>query len=659
MYQKIKLEGLAIGQFPILPRQASESDAWSPSYAQARQWFLWKLEPDSTAYHISGAYRLDGELDGQALGAAFDALVARHESLRTLFRADADGQVTQVIQPAVAANLEQIDLTGVAPDDLTARVRGEAARLHQTPFDLEHGPLLRVGLIREAADRHVLVVVMHHIISDGWSMGIIIEEFVELYRARVEGRAGELDALPVQYADFALWQRHWLEAGEKERQLAYWKAQLGDDHPVLQLPTTYPRRADGIYRAARHHVDLTEELAAALQRRAQGQGATLFMALLAGVQVLLSRYTGLADIRVGVPNANRHRVETEGLVGFFVNTQVLSSRVDARQSLAQVLEQTREAALGAQTHQDLPFEQLVEALRPERQLGANPLFQVMVNHQRMERKGPVRMPGLVLDEYALGEQAAQFELVVDTTETADGSVRVSLTYARELYDGEAIERMGRHYLAVLRALAESPELAVGEVELLGTSERDQLHAWGGRTARYPAQETLHQLIERQALANPEATALIHGDESLSYEELNLRSNRLAHRLIELGVGPDVKVGIAVERSIGMMVGLLAILKAGGAYVPLDPEYPADRLAYMMRDSGIELLLTQSAIKDGLPPAEGLQVLELDTLDLSGESEHDPQVAVHAENLAYVIYTSGSTGRPKGAQLSHRNVTRLL
>ncbi|WP_141758786.1 non-ribosomal peptide synthetase, partial [Duganella sp. HH105] len=659
VYQKIKLEGLAIGQFPILAREPSESLCWAPSYAQARQWFLWKLDPGSTAYHISAGLRLDGQLDAGALQAAFDALVARHESVRTLFRADDDGQVMQAIQPAAGADLERIDLGAVAADELEARIRDEAMRLHQTPFDLERGPLLRVGLIRAAADQHVLVVVMHHIVSDGWSMQIIIEEFVAQYRAQLEGQECELDDLPVQYADFALWQRHWMEAGEKDRQLAYWKAHLGDEHPLLQLPTTHPRRVDGTYHAAQYSIELPSELAAALQRRAQGQGATLFMALLAGVQVLLARYTGMSDIRVGVPNANRHRVETEGLVGFFVNTQVLRGVIDGRLNLSQVLAQAKEAALGAQSHQDLPFEQLVEALRPERQPGVNPLFQVMVNHQRLEQNGPVRMPGLMLSEYVLGEQAAQFELVVDTIETADGCVRVGLTYARELFDDQAVALMAAHYVAVLRALAEQPELAVGEVALLNAEEWQQQRAWGVNQTTYSYEAPVHQLFERRARETPQATALLFGEGALSYAELNQRANQLAHRLIKMGVRPEAKVGIAVERSFEMVVGLLAILKAGAAYVPLDPEYPADRLTYMQEDSGIALLLTHSAVKQGLTVIQGLRVLDLDTLELGDEPSHDPQIPLHGEHLAYVIYTSGSTGRPKGAAIRHRALASCM
>ncbi|ASI68649.1 non-ribosomal peptide synthetase [Diaphorobacter nitroreducens] len=659
VYQKIRLEGLAIGQFPILARDESVSSSCPPSYAQVRQWFLWQLEPDGTAYHISGALRLRGHLDVEALKASFDALVVRHESLRTVFRGGEDGQAEQVIQADDRAQIEEVDLSSEPAKEREAKVREVAVRLHQTPFDLEAGPLLRVGLIREAADEHVLVVVMHHIVSDGWSMQIIVDEFVAQYRARIQGQEPQLAVLPIQYADYAVWQRNWLEAGEKDRQLSYWKAQLGDEHPVLQLPADHARRADGRYSAAHHGIELSSELVQGLHQRAQAEEATLFMVLLAGVQALLHRYSSQQDIRVGVPIANRHRVETEGVVGFFVNTQVLRNVINGRLSLAQVLKQAKEAALGAQTHQDLPFEQLVEALQPERNLGTNPLFQVMVNHQRQDHRALQQLPGLALEDYALGEQGAQFELTVDTSEDADGHVHVSFSYAEGLFEAGTIERMAGHYVALLQALSDRPEQAVGDVQLLGEAEQQQLQAWGVNATRYSDAQPVHRLIERQARVHPEAVALLFGDEALTYAELNVRANRLAHRLIALGVGPEVKVGIAVERSIEMVVGLLAILKAGGAYVPLDPEYPADRLAYMVEDSGIGLLLTQSAVKDRLPAAEGLAVLELDGLELADELAQNPEVAVHGENLAYVIYTSGSTGRPKGATIRHRALSSCM
>ncbi|MFT3815684.1 MAG: amino acid adenylation domain-containing protein [Acidovorax sp.] len=645
----------------VIPALSMEQRAGglAPSYAQARQLFLWELDRESTAYHIAAGLRLEGELDVDAVKGSFSTIVARHESLRTVFKADADGVSEQVILEQPGFAVEVIDLSELQVNQ-EVRLQEEARRLRATPFDLAEGPLLRVGLIRLGEREHVLVVVMHHIVSDGWSMQVLVDEFVELYKAGVEGRQANLKPLPIQYADYAVWQRQWMEAGERDRQLAYWKAHLGEEQPVLQLPTDRPRRADGRYRSAWHGVELPEQLVQGLQQLGRAHGATLFMVLLAGWQVLLSRYTGQEDIRVGVPNANRNRPETEGVIGFFVNTQVLRGVVSPEMSLEQVLEQAKAAALGAQEHQELPFEQLVDALQPQRLLGVNPLFQVMYSHQRRNYQALASLPGLRLQRYGLGEQAAQFELVLNSSETADGRVNVDLTYAVELFDASTIERMLGHFTTVLQALAERPQQAAAEVELLSDEEQQQLARWGVNARNYKAvQQPVHELVERWARERPDAVALVFGDEQLSYLELNARANRLAHRLISLGVGPEVRVGIAVERSIEMIVGLLGILKAGGAYVPLDPEYPAERLGFMVGDSGIELLLTQSHVRGRVPGGDTLRVLELNTADLSEEPGHDPQVPVHGQNLAYVIYTSGSTGRPKGAQLSHRNVSRLL
>ncbi|MFC6978501.1 amino acid adenylation domain-containing protein [Microbulbifer taiwanensis] len=665
VYRKISQEGLVIGQFPILERDASSRNPCPASYAQVRQWFLWQLDPDSSAYHISGALWLRGALDGEALRASFDALVVRHEALRTLFRSGDDGQVEQVILAEARAHIEQVDLRQVDAEARDQRLRAEIRRLQQTPFDLEAGPLLRLGLIRESADAQLLVVVMHHSISDGWSIPVIVSEFSEEYRARVQGREAAHRPLPVQYADYALWQRNWLEAGEKERQLEYWRAHLGGEFPVLQLPADHPRSADGRYRAARHRAAVPTALAEGLRARAAAAGTTLFTVLLTGFQALLHRYSGLGDIRVGVPIANRHRVEIEGLVGFFVNTQVLRNIVDPRTSLQQLLERAGEAALGAQGHQDLPFEQLVEALAPERNLNANPLFQVMFNHQRQGRQTLDSLPGLALESCELEAGAAQFELTLDTREDAEGKLSATFTYAAELFEPATVERMASHYLLLLEALAEGPESALGDIPLLGEVEQKQLAQWGVMENSHGELPPVHRLIEWQARENPDAEALVFGGETLSFSALNTRANRLAHQLISLGVKPEVKVGIATERSLEMIVGLLAILKAGGAYVPLETDYPRERLAWIIEDSGIELLLTQTHVRARLPVCEGLRLLDLQPLvgaclqaHIPGASqsshwpENNPAVAVHGENLAYVIYTSGSTGRPKGAAIRH-------
>ncbi|MDW0358489.1 amino acid adenylation domain-containing protein [Halomonas venusta] len=643
---------------PLLPN-ADRTKSLPLSYAQTRQWFLWQLEPKSTAYHISGALTLKGKLDLEALQSCFTALVERHESLRTIFVPNNDGLAKQVVLEKNAYDFRYSDLSNIAPEQCEVLADTAVREICNTPFDLSIGPLLRVGVIQRAEDDHLLVVVMHHIVSDGWSMQLIIDEFAADYRARVTGEAWQPPALPIHYADYSVWQRQWMEAGEKERQLAYWKQELGSEHPVLQLPTDFPRRNDGRYRAAHHQMTLPESLVSGLRLRSKAAGATLFMTLLTGFQALLYRYAGQEDIRIGVPIANRHRPETQGVVGFFVNTQVLRNQLNERLSMAEALEQSRRAAQGSQEHQDLPFEQLVEELQPERSLTHSPLFQVMFNHQRKDSQSLLTLPNLSFENYSLGEQAAQFELTLNTIEGADGSLRATFVYAAELFSSATIERLAAHYQSLLQALATSPDQLVNDVDLLSEPEKRQLSEWGTSAQGSSDVGAIHHLIERQAALTPELTALVFEDQSLSYAELNTRANRLAHYLIGLGVKPETRVGIAVERSIEMVVGLLAILKAGGAYVPLDPDYPAERLVYMVEDSGLELLLTQEHLREPLPVAESLNVIELDQLDVAHLASTNPNVALHGENLAYVIYTSGSTGQPKGAQLCHANVTRLL
>jgi amino acid adenylation domain-containing protein len=631
------------------------------SYAQSRLWFLWQMDPESTAYHISGALRLIGELNVLALKQSFNLLVARHESLRTLFHLTKDGQAEQVIIDDVRLVFDEIDVT----QQEEVQVSAEIARLQQTPFDLMTGPLLRVGLIRQAVDEYVLVVVMHHIISDGWSMQILIDEFAALYKALISGEESLLPALPIQYVDYALWQKSWLEAGEKERQLAYWKTQLGDEHPIVQLTTSQPRKAAGRYRIARHSIELAHALQSSLHERARATGVTLFMALLTGVQALLHRYTGQQDIRIGMTNSNRLRPEVEGVVGFFVNTQVVRSEIDSNMTLAALLDQVRNAVLGAQEHQDLPFEQLVEALQPERDGSSQPLFQILMDHQRKDYSRLSDLPGLTVEDYAPGEQGALFELWINTIEQHNGQIRVVLSYAAELFEAEAIERLAQHYVSMLQAIAVQPLQRIGEVGLLDETEWQRLSQWGNVARLYPHTNALHHLIEARAGQQPEAVAIVMGDRQVNYGELNRRANQLAHSLIGLGVKPEVRVGLAMERSPELIIALLAILKAGGAYVPLDPRYPAERLSYTIADSGITLLLTQTAVADCIPATENLVTLSLDalatiaTLQIDAQPASNPSVAVHPDNLAYIIYTSGSTGKPKGAQLCHRNVTRLL
>ncbi|SEI15742.1 amino acid adenylation domain-containing protein [Pseudomonas asplenii] len=620
------------------------------SHAQQRQWFLWQLEPDNSAYHIPAALALNGQLDPQALRRSFVALIERHESLRTTF-AERDGEALQVVHPTATFELPVEVLDSTDSESLMTRIDREVL----APFDLRQGSLLRARLLRLGEERHVLVVTLHHIVSDGWSMPIMVDELIEAYVAFSQGRLPQPKPLPFQYADYAQWQRGWMEAGEQARQLAYWSAQLGSDQPVLELPTDRPRPSLQNHAGARTQVELERALVQGLKGLARQQGVTLFMLLLASFQALLHRHSGQNDIRVGVPVANRSRVETEGLIGFFVNTLVLRAEFDLHTRFDQLLQQVKQAVLGAQAHQDLPFEHLVQALQPERSLSHSPLFQVMYNHQT-ELKGAVRpLPGLEVEALDSGSHTAQFDLTLDTFESEDG-LRAALTYATALFEPGTIERLAGHWRNLLQALVNAGvEQAVAELPLLDALETQRvLQDWSWIEGHYQAEQCVHQLIEAQAQRTPDAVALVFGEQQLSYRELEQQANRLAHTLRDMGVGPEVAVGIAVDRGLDMVVGLLAILKAGGAYVPLDPEFPEDRLAYMMEDSGIRLLLSQRPLLAHLPVPAALPVLCLDQAEdwLSGYDGQPLSSPAQLHNLAYVIYTSGSTGKPKGVAIEH-------
>ncbi|PMV20426.1 MULTISPECIES: non-ribosomal peptide synthase/polyketide synthase [unclassified Pseudomonas] len=658
--QALQKEGVDFSRFPI-PAGVEVEDRQALSYAQQRMWFLWQLDPASGAYNLPGAVRLKGALSLGALEQAFASLVARHETLRTVFQRQADERLMQV--PAdTSLTVEHLDLSHLVAAEREQAVNEAATRQSLLSFDLENGPLLRVQLLKLDAQEHVLLLTLHHIVSDGWSMNVLIDEFIRCYDAHERNETPQLPALPIQYSDYALWQRRWLEAGEQTRQLDYWQARLGDEHPVLELPTDRPRPAMPSYQGTRHTFMIEPELAIQLRSCAQKHNVTLFMLLLGAFNVLLHRYTGQHDIRVGVPIANRNRTEVEGLIGFFVNTQVLRTELTGQTRITELLHSIKEHALGAQAHQELPFERLVEALKVERSLSHTPLFQVMYNHQPVvaDIASVSTASGLELALVEWQGRTTQFDLTLDTYEKS-GTLHAALTYANDLFDAPTIERMAGHWLSLLQAMVADDEQRIGELPMLAADEQQVLvHGWNQTAEAYPTERGIHHLIEDQAQATPDAPALVFGATMLTYAQLDARANQLAHALREQGVGPDALVGICVERSIEMVVGLLAILKAGGAYVPLDPEYPRERLAYMIEDSGIQLLLSQ---RDLLPllPTEGIQVIALDQPAswLDGYSRQSPRVDLQALNLAYVIYTSGSTGKPKGAGNSHRALVNRL
>ena len=658
--QALQKEGVDFSRFPI-PAGVDVEDRQALSYAQQRMWFLWQLDPASGAYNLPGAVRLKGALSLRALEQAFASLVTRHETLRTVFQRQADDRLLQVaIEPSVA--VEPLDFSALGFDEREQAVNQAATRQSLLPFDLENGPLLRVQLLKLDAQEHVLLLTLHHIVSDGWSMNVLIDEFIRCYDAHERHETPQLPALPIQYSDYALWQRRWLEAGEQARQLEYWQARLGDEHPVLELPTDRPRPAMPSYQGTRHNFAIDSGLAAQLRSCAQKHNVTLFMLLLGAFNVLLHRYTGQGDIRVGVPIANRNRSEVEGLIGFFVNTQVLRTELTGQTRVAELLQGIKEHALGAQAHQELPFERLVEALKVERSLSHTPLFQVMYNHQPVvaDIATVSTASGLELALVEWQGRTTQFDLTLDTYEKS-GTLQAALTYANDLFDAPSITRMAQHWISLLQAMVSGDEHRIGELPMLAADEQQVLvQAWNQTAQAYPTAQGVHRLIEEQVQRTPDAPALVFGATTLSYAQLDARANQLAHALREQGVGPDVLVGICVERSVEMVVGLLAILKAGGAYVPLDPEYPQERLAYMIEDSGIKLLLSQQSLQASLP-INGVQVIVLDQAPgwLDGYSRESPAVAIQALNLAYVIYTSGSTGKPKGAGNSHRALVNRL
>ncbi|KAA8559215.1 Linear gramicidin synthase subunit B [Pseudomonas extremaustralis] len=618
------------------------------SLAQNRLWITWQLDPLSSAYTIPGALRLRGELDEDAVRASFQHLIQRHEALRTRFY-ERDGQAFQRVDASSEFDLHVVDLSHRPAAERDARaqqIREDEAR---TQFDLENGPLLRVTLVRLEDEDHQLLVTLHHIIADGWSLNLLIDEFSQLYAAAAQGQTLVLPPLALQYADYASWQRQWLAEGEGQRQLAYWKAQLGEEHPALSLATDHPRSAQQRHTASRHSVRLGASLSEAIRQTAQSHESTPFMLLLAAFQTLLYRYSGQRDIRIGVPNANRPRQETQGLVGFFINTLVLRAELDGRLPFNQLLAATRQAALGAQAHQDLPFEQLLEAFPQAREQG---LFQVMFNHQQRDLSALRRLPGMLADELPWHSREAKFDLQLHTEEDRNGRLGLSFDYADELFEPATIQRLAEHFIHLLHAICEHPQRALGDLKLM---QQDEQQAWSQAPCA-PAQQWLPELLNPSVSDN---TALVWQDGSLTFAQLHTQANRLAHYLRDKGVGPDVCVAIAAERSPQLLIGLLAIIKAGGAYVPLDPDYPAERLAYMLRDSRAHLLLTQTALLEHLPTADGVCVIAMDSLHLDSWPTQPPGLHLEGDNLAYVIYTSGSTGQPKGVGNTHAALAERL
>ena len=640
-----------------IPRRAQRGSA-PLSFAQQRLWVLDQLEPESFAYNERSAVRLDGPLDIGALRSALSAIVERHEVLRTTYGLTDGGEPVQQIGAAVGIDLPVIDIGVIAESQRDGEVQRIAAELRERSFDLRNEMPLRLALVKLSANSHVLVEVKHHIASDGWSSGIFARELAAIYSALSKGRPNPLGALPVQYADYSLWQRQWLQGEVLEKQLSYWKEQL-KDIPVLELPMD-GRRDGSLNRAgAKQSVTLSKSLADRLKALSRQEGATLFMTLLTAFHVLLHRYTGQDDIAVGSPIAGRTRSETEGLIGFFVNTLVLRSNLSGNPTFKELLAQVRETALQAYEHQDVPFEKLVEELKPERDQNHTPFFQVMFALQNVPR-GNLEMAGLQATPVEVASSGAKFDIFAAFIER-EGEMMLRVEYSTELFAAASIERMLGHFQTLLEGIVAKPERSVDTYPILSEAENQRLLIdWNDTQRDYSDGRCIHELFEAHVNQSPETVALVFEKESWSYRELNCRANQLARYLRGLGVGQDTLVALCVDRSMEMIVGMLAILKAGGAYVPMDPEYPKDRLEFMLHDTQAPVLLTQKRISQILPDYPGHRVcLDGDSESIARESDENLVQVATADSLAYVIYTSGSTGTPKGVMIRHDSVRNFL
>jgi amino acid adenylation domain-containing protein/non-ribosomal peptide synthase protein (TIGR01720 family) len=631
-----------------------ESDSIPLSFAQQRLWFFDQFETRKSFYNLPGAIRLKGKLNVTVLEQTFNEIVNRHEALRSTFT-EVQGQPIQVIAPPVSRlPLPVIDLRKLPQSDREAAVKQLSAKEAQQPFDLERGPLLRTSLLQLSEEEYVLLLTMHHIVSDGWSIGVLAREQVAIYEALCAGNQPQLLELPVQYADFAIWQRNWLCGEVLETQLAYWKRQLEGAPPLLELPADRPRPPIQTSEGATQSLLLSQELTAALKNLSQREDVTLFMTLLAAFKALLYRYTGRTDLLVGSPIANRNRAEIEGLIGVFVNTLVLRTDLSGDPTFRELLRGVREVTLGALAHQDLPFEKLVEELQPERSLSYNPVFQVMFQ-LRNNPMPPLDLPGLTLSLLEVETNTTQFDLSLDLEEVGE-RLQASVEYSTDLFDRATITRMLGHLQTLLEGIAANPEQHISSLPLVTAAEKQQLLEWNNTFAQYPQDKCIHQLFEEAVEQSPDAVAVVLEGEELSYRELNARANQLARHLRSLGVEPEVLVGICVERSPLMVIGLLGVLKAGGAYVPLDPNYPKERLAFMLEDSSVQVLLAQEKLLEKLPPHSArLVCLDSGWEEIAFYSSQNPRSGVKPENLAYVIYTSGSTGKPKGVLIEHRSL----
>jgi amino acid adenylation domain-containing protein/FkbH-like protein len=639
-----------------LRQASSQPPSARASFGQERLWFLDQLHPGTALYNIPIRVRLTGRLNFNALREAFNALVARHETLRTRFSC-IEGTPLQVIEPHSSFDLQFVDLA--AKDNPQEETAAYVKRGINQPFDLASEPLLRATVLRLKANDHLLLLTLHHIIADEWSLKVLFRELAQLYTLSHHNQPLALTPLPIQYADYAVWQRGWLAGTNLEHLLHYWKRQLSDNPLVLELTPDYPRKPTPSFKGTEAVRPLTAKLSGDLRALAAQQGVTLFMVLLAGFKALLHRYTGQEDLLVGTPIAGRNRAETENLIGFFVNTLLLRTNAGGDPAFTELLSRVRRVTLEAYEHQDLPFEKLIEHLQPERSLTHLPCSNVMFVLQN-ELLEEMQLPDLRLEFQEVMTDTSKFELTVVVQETRRGLV-LRAEYDTQLFNSSTIERLLQHFETLLSGVVAEPSRRLSELPLLTATERHQLLVeWNSTTAEYPRDKCIHQVFEEQAARTPKATAMVFKEQPLTYHELNTRANQLAHYLRELRIGPGVPLALTVERSREMVIGMLGILKAGCVYVPLDPSYPRERLAFMLADTGAPVVLTQQSLVSLVPP-QAVKVIALDT-DwelISAQSRENPLNTALSDDLAYIMYTSGSTGQPKGVAVPHRAVNRLV
>ncbi|MEJ2637131.1 MAG: amino acid adenylation domain-containing protein, partial [Calditrichia bacterium] len=641
-----------------LRKRGGLSNTFPLSFAQQRLWFLQQLQPDSTAYNIPAAIRMEGVLNIDVLQKAINGIVARHESLRTTFAVVNETPV-QVIGTKKTLPLKLVDLSIFPIEQRDSMLGQKIDEESKTVFDLANGPLISLTLFVLSPNAYVLLLVLHHIVSDGWSVGIFIKEFSILYGSLIDGKKPVLPALPIQYVDFAVWQHRWMKGEQKKEQLVYWKEQLAGHPAKLEFPTDKPRPAFKSNHGSSAKQTFPKTLLDNLRRLSYEEGATTFMTLLAGFKLLLFRYAEQYDLCVGTPIANRNRQETENLIGFFVNTLVLRTRLNPKSTFRGLLETVKETSLEAFKNQDLPFEILVEELRPDRNMSQSPLFQVLFVYQNVP-VGDFALPNLRVSNVEIESRTAKYDLTLVLGELPEGELSVELEYDTDLFDRDTIQRFLEHFRILLENVLLHPDMHIESLPFLPKDELSRLLVeWNKTKTNFDTKPCIRSLFEQQAAQTPDMPALNHNGFTLTYDELNRQSNRLAHYLRKIGVGPEVVVGVYMERSAEMIVAILGILKAGGAYLPLDPDYPLQRLTYMAEHSGSDILLTQRKLTSKLPK-DRMKVVFLDgqQAELAGESAENLPLNIAPGNLAYIIYTSGSTGTPKGVMINQIGLCNL-